>query len=434
MTGPEGLHDRGAAITEPVGRRTYHGAVLRRRDGCRVRRTAEVDGGLGCCMIYRREAALEAGGYDPGFNPVWFDDLDLTLSLRRLGLKVFCLPEVEVVHHVGERIGRRDSALRRRPARAAGRAAKAPLAGRSPTPATGAPGPPLRLLAGEVGLRPAQPGPGRELQRRWGDTEVCWRYDPERRRARARRSSRRWADRRRPGHLHRRGRPAAPRAAHRARAGGRRGGGDRQRLERLHRGGGRGAGRADRAPGRAPLVAAGGERGAAQRGRRPGAVHAARLLPGAGLRGRRAQAPGRAGRRLGGAQAGAHPRARARAAAGRHRRRRHVARPPAQERAGGPRAARAGLQPPRRGLRRRRRGGPVPPRGPGGRRDRRARWWTSSCRRGARTPTWPGGCGCWAGAASTSRPPPPFTCAPSAPRPAAGCRTGTGWCSSATGC
>ena len=41
-------------------------------------------------------------------------------------------------------------------------------------------------------------------------------------------------------------------------------------------------------------------------------------------------------------------------------------------------------------------------------------------------------CGCWAGAASTSRRRPPTTCAPSAPRPAAGCRTGTGWCSSAT--
>ena len=54
-------------------------------------------------MMYRREAALEPGGYDPGLEPVWFDDLDLTLCMRREGLKVFCLPEVRVVHHVGER-------------------------------------------------------------------------------------------------------------------------------------------------------------------------------------------------------------------------------------------------------------------------------------------------------------------------------------------
>ena len=141
-------------------------------------RTAEVDGGLGCCMAYRREAALEAGGYDPGFNPVWFDDLDLTLSLRRQGLKVFCLPEVEVVHHVGERIGRRDSALR----------CAAPPARRAAT-ATRASRPHPERLAHHYAYWREKWGfdllnPDlQELQRRWGGTEVCWRYEPERRRA-----------------------------------------------------------------------------------------------------------------------------------------------------------------------------------------------------------------------------------------------------------
>ncbi len=172
VTGPEGLHDRGSTIAEPVGRRTYHGAVRRRRDACRA--TAEVDGGLGCCMAYRREAAVEAGGYDPGFNPVWFDDLDLTLSLRREGLKVFCLPEVEVVHHVGERIGRRDSLLRRAVPARLRRLAK--------------PTHPERLAhhyaywREKWGFDLLNPDL-KELQRRWGGTEVCWRYEPERRRA-----------------------------------------------------------------------------------------------------------------------------------------------------------------------------------------------------------------------------------------------------------
>ena len=113
VVGPEGLHDRGTRITEPVGRREYHQRVLRPRDGeCDAcERPAEVDGGIGCCMIYRRDAALAAGGYDPGFAPVWFDDLDLTLSLRRNGLKVFFLPDVRVVHHIGGRSS--DRALRR---------------------------------------------------------------------------------------------------------------------------------------------------------------------------------------------------------------------------------------------------------------------------------------------------------------------------------
>ncbi len=187
VTGPEGLHDRGAEVAEPIGRRTYHGRVLRRREGegevCR--RAAEVDGGLGCCMIYRREAALEAGGYDPGFAPVWFDDLDLTLSLRRLGLKVFCLPEVRVVHHVGERIGRSDSPLRRVATRLP-KAARMGLA--RARPARPSPEHRSRLVhhyaywREKWGFDMLNPDVA-ELQRRWGSTEVGWRTDPAMRRA-----------------------------------------------------------------------------------------------------------------------------------------------------------------------------------------------------------------------------------------------------------
>ena len=187
VTGPEGLHDRGTEVTEPLGRRTYHGRVLRCReaDSEVCRHPAEVDGGLGCCMIYRREAALEAGGYDPGFAPVWFDDLDLTLSLRRLGLKVFCLPEVRVVHHVGERIGRADSPSRRAFARLP-RAARMRLARARPAQ------PPAEHRARlahhyaywreKWGFDLLNPDLD-ELQRRWGHTEVGWRTDPARRRA-----------------------------------------------------------------------------------------------------------------------------------------------------------------------------------------------------------------------------------------------------------
>ena len=58
-------------ITEPEGRRTYHQRVVRRReDDCAAcDAVAEVDGGIGCCMMYRRDVALELGGYDPGWAP-----------------------------------------------------------------------------------------------------------------------------------------------------------------------------------------------------------------------------------------------------------------------------------------------------------------------------------------------------------------------------
>lgn len=105
VVGAAGYHDRGCVITEPPGRRTSRENVRRVREEQwpPSEQVAEVDGGMGVCMMYRRETAIELGGYDRGFAPVWLDDLDLTISVRRAGFKVFYLPEVRAVHHLGNR-------------------------------------------------------------------------------------------------------------------------------------------------------------------------------------------------------------------------------------------------------------------------------------------------------------------------------------------
>ncbi|HEV2814035.1 MAG TPA: glycosyltransferase, partial [Solirubrobacteraceae bacterium] len=103
---PEGLHDGSTRITEPVGRRTLHQNVERfREEDVRYgTEPVEVDSGIGCCMMYRRADALAVGGYDMGFQPVWFDDLDLALSIRhKLSKRNFFLPTVHVIHRVGMR-------------------------------------------------------------------------------------------------------------------------------------------------------------------------------------------------------------------------------------------------------------------------------------------------------------------------------------------
>jgi GT2 family glycosyltransferase len=191
VVGPTGFHDRGAEVTEPTGRRTYHQRIVRRReDECATcDAVAEVDGGIGCCMMYRREVALELGGYDPGWAPVWFDDLDLTLCIRRHGLKVFYLPDVRVIHHVGRRL-ENESALRR--------------TGIATRRRIGATLPPRVKRRISYGLNLDRPpswvwrrlehhyaywrekwgfdmlNPDMDaLLERWGDTEVCWRYDDE---------------------------------------------------------------------------------------------------------------------------------------------------------------------------------------------------------------------------------------------------------------
>lgn len=110
---PEGLHDGTTRITEPAGRRTLHQNVERVREADAPVGTepAEVDSGIGCCMMYRRADALAVGGYDMGFQPVWFDDLDLALSIRhKLSKRNLFLPAVHVIHRVGMRHTREDAA------------------------------------------------------------------------------------------------------------------------------------------------------------------------------------------------------------------------------------------------------------------------------------------------------------------------------------
>jgi hypothetical protein len=181
---PAGLHDGGTEITEPVGRRTLHSRVRRPREGdcSRCERLAEVDGGIGCCLMYNRAEALAAGGYDPGFAPVWFDDLDLTIRLRARGLKVFCLPDVRVVHHAGGRpgLGRRAGSML--PARV-----RDPLVNRlgidRPSADHGARlDHHYRYWREKWGFDLLNPDMT-AVRARWGGTEVCWRDDPSMRAA-----------------------------------------------------------------------------------------------------------------------------------------------------------------------------------------------------------------------------------------------------------
>jgi GT2 family glycosyltransferase len=193
---PEGFHDGGTRITEPVGRRTMHGNVERppeheaSADGVR-----EVDGAIGCLQLFSRELALEIGGWDTGFSPVWFEDVDFTLEARRRGRKVFLLPEVRVLHRVGLRNPRTTKPRRTELAllglnRAIGRFVPQPIKDRVSRAARLEPelDPDKMALVrrhyaywrekwGFDMLNPDM----EEIRRRYAGTEICWALDEERR-------------------------------------------------------------------------------------------------------------------------------------------------------------------------------------------------------------------------------------------------------------
>ena len=193
LVSPAGWHDRPSKLLEPVGRRRWHHRVARYDEGeggLAESRVAEVDAGMGCCMMYRRADAIAVGGYDLRWSPVWFDDVDLSLSIRRLGKKVFYLPDVRVVHHFGVRATRAPSRLRRvlghrLPPLVRGKveaALRVDLDGNFSREQIARLEHHYRCWFEKWGWEARNPDMA-EIERRWGDTEIWWAYDPERRAA-----------------------------------------------------------------------------------------------------------------------------------------------------------------------------------------------------------------------------------------------------------
>jgi GT2 family glycosyltransferase len=206
VIGPSGWHERPTHPSEPIGRRGWLSRVEERPwegEGGEVeRRAAEVDAGIGCCMMYRREDALAAGGYDREYSPVWFDDVDLCLQLRVLGRKAFYIPEVRVIHHFRSRRAPEGRFDRWRPRRV-GRALNRRIGPRLPHRVVGAIERRWDIDVRDAHFTKAQCAMLRhhhaywrekwgwdarnpdmaEIERRWGHTEIWWARDPERRAA-----------------------------------------------------------------------------------------------------------------------------------------------------------------------------------------------------------------------------------------------------------
>ena len=61
---------------------------------------AEVNQISGACMLIRREAFQQIGGFDPAYF-MYNEDVDLNVRLRRSGWRVVFLPQARITHHLG---------------------------------------------------------------------------------------------------------------------------------------------------------------------------------------------------------------------------------------------------------------------------------------------------------------------------------------------
>jgi N-acetylglucosaminyl-diphospho-decaprenol L-rhamnosyltransferase len=64
----------------------------------------EVDQPAGAFMMVRRDAWERVGGFDEGFYPLWFEDVDFCLRLKGAGLRILHVPAAVVTHTGGHSI------------------------------------------------------------------------------------------------------------------------------------------------------------------------------------------------------------------------------------------------------------------------------------------------------------------------------------------
>ncbi len=69
-----------------------------------LHRPQDVEQPAGAFLAFRREAWESIGGFDEGFSPVWFDDVDFSRRLRLAGFKTRYVPEVRARHRGGDSI------------------------------------------------------------------------------------------------------------------------------------------------------------------------------------------------------------------------------------------------------------------------------------------------------------------------------------------
>jgi hypothetical protein len=72
----------------------------------------DVEQPAGACLLVRKSVWNELGGMDERFHPLWFEDVDFCLRLRRRGLRIVLEPRCRFHHHGAQSLALVDYAQR----------------------------------------------------------------------------------------------------------------------------------------------------------------------------------------------------------------------------------------------------------------------------------------------------------------------------------
>lgn len=66
-----------------------------------LRQPQEIEQPAGACLMVRSEAWEKLHGFDEGYYPLWFEDVDFCLRLHQAGLQILLEPDCRLVHQGG---------------------------------------------------------------------------------------------------------------------------------------------------------------------------------------------------------------------------------------------------------------------------------------------------------------------------------------------
>jgi len=97
-------------VIYPTGKIQFMGGIFdkfglkhigNRENADKYNKILEVDAGIGCMMFFRK-SLLEKVDVDLNYNPVYMEDIDFSLTARKVNKKIFVLPSIEVIHYTGK--------------------------------------------------------------------------------------------------------------------------------------------------------------------------------------------------------------------------------------------------------------------------------------------------------------------------------------------
>lgn len=109
--GPDKIIQHAGGIVHPNGMTNHHGAG--RRDEGQWDEMRDVDYVTGAALAIRAEVMLRLRAFDEDYYPAYYEEVDLCLRVRRLGLRVVYTPQAVLVHHESVGLGKGSARLHR---------------------------------------------------------------------------------------------------------------------------------------------------------------------------------------------------------------------------------------------------------------------------------------------------------------------------------